>query len=150
MGLPAIRCPPTAGQGPENVWSAGGGVTVTGAPKSLNVRTCVVTNTLIALVSRMARTSTRARPCWSTLTVPLSLISPPGPPLNAYRVPVHPGPEAGPATVTLSAFLISASICCGVAVVKELMLGNCPMDAVGIRAQCLPGWSTGWGTYRYV
>src|SRR5271165_7504783 len=59
----------------------------------------------------MVRTNARACPCWSTLTVPLSLISAPRLALNAYRAPVHPGPEAGPVTVTRPAFVISASIC---------------------------------------
>jgi len=95
-----------------------GGMTVTGAPKSLNVR-AATSNPLP--VSRTVRTSARTRPCRSMLTVPLNLIPASRLPLNAYCVPVHPGPEAGPTTVTLPAFLISASICCGVAVVKPML-----------------------------
>src|ERR1700679_1612431 len=90
-------------------WLGGGAVTDTGPPKSPKVRTLVEVTTgppcpgISCLVTVVTRP--RPRPCWSTYTVPLTV--PPGKlrrcAVNAYLVPVQPGPEAGPTLRTVAA-----------------------------------------------
>src|ERR1700680_2070951 len=85
---------------------AGGAVTDTLTPKSLNVIVAVyqpirfsgpnLGGDMIGIVSSIART----RPCWSTSTVALSRVIADSFAVNAYRVPVQPGPDADPISRT--------------------------------------------------
>src|SRR6202035_2062912 len=86
----------------------GGAVTCIGAPKLLQVSSlCVTSLPRVVIVTRR-----RTRPCWSRYTVPLTFSGPLGKPVladsgwpairavKAYRVPVQPGPDAGPWSCT--------------------------------------------------
>src|ERR1035441_6821044 len=81
-------------------WLAGGAGTWTGPPKPPNVRSSVSGRAglrylvrTVVIVSRL-----RPRPCWSTSTVPATVTAgdPAACAVNAYLLPVQPGPEARP------------------------------------------------------
>ncbi len=81
-------------------WLAGGAMTGTGAPKSANAARSryVVTPLACAVVVTRRRTC----PCWSTYAIPVTDHRALRRAVNAYRAPVQPAPEAGPASRTVA------------------------------------------------
>src|SRR6202035_5825005 len=90
--------PEIDGGEPTRIWLAGGATTRTGVPKEPNVISVAdpisrrpAKSTLLMVAASMRRT----RPCWSTSTLPLTILE--GSLLyvtvavNVYRTPVQPG-----------------------------------------------------------